>query len=363
MRYIDESTLADITVGSTILGAGGGGDPYIGMLLAREVIRKHGPLTLIDLDELPDDAVVAFVGGVGAPGVLVEKLPREQDAVLALRTLERHLGVAITHVAPAEAGGMNAIVPLAAASAGLPVVDADGMGRAFPAMEMVTPTLHGAQSTPMAMVDEHGNAVLLTCPTNSWSERIGRAVTVASGCHMIAAAYPMTGRQAKDWLVKGALSMAERLGKRLREARTAHTSPVDAVVDAQGGVVLFEGKVTGVDRRTERGWTMGEAQIEGNGDFDRQTMTLHFQNENLAAIRNGAVVATVPDLIMAMGAESGEPIPAEEIRYGYRVVVIGMPCDPQWRTAAGLELAGPRRFGYEIDFRPVEGQAVSLCAR
>jgi DUF917 family protein len=132
--------------------------------------------------------------------------------------------------------------------------------------------------------------------------------------------------------------------------------------DKQGGVVLFEGKVTGVERRTERGWTMGEAQIEGSGSFDRQTMTLHFQNEHLAAIRDGVVVATVPDLITALGAESGEPITAEEIRYGYRVVVIGMPCDPQWRTAAGLELAGPRRFGYDLDFRPVEEQAVGSCA-
>jgi hypothetical protein len=179
---------------------------------------------------------------------------------------------------------------------------------------------------------------------------------------MVAAAYPMTGRQAKDWLIKGALSMAERLGMRLREARATHTSPVDAIVGAQGGVVLFEGKVTGVDRRTERGWTMGEALIEGSRSFHRQTMTLHFQNEHLAAFRDGAVVATVPDLIMALGAESGEPITAEEIRYGYRVVVIGMPCDPQWRTAAGLELAGPRRFGYDLDFRPVEGLAVASCA-
>jgi len=34
--------------------------------------------------------------------------------------------------------------------------------------------------------------------------------------------------------------------------------------------------------------------------------------------------------------------------------VIATPCDRRWRTAAGLELAGPRYFGYEIDYVPVE---------
>ena len=364
MRYIDEFALADITVGSTILGAGGGGDPYLGSLLAREVIRKHGPVALVDLDEVPDDAVVAFVAGIGAPGVLVEKLPREQDSVVALRELERHLGVTITHAAPAEAGGMNAVVPFAVSSANVPVVDADGIGRAFPSLELVTPTLYGALATPMSLVDEHGNVVIIKSPDNEWAERLARAVTVASGCHMLIAAYVMTGVQAKAWLIPGVLSLAEQLGKKLRTARTNGTSPVEAIVQAQNGALLFEGKITEVDRRTERGWTVGEARIEGSGTFADQEMLLHFQNEHLAAIRDGEVVATVPDLIMALSADSGDPIPAEEVRYGYRVVVIGMPCNEKWRTEAGLKLAGPRRFGYDLDFKPVEhGRPATSCGQ
>jgi DUF917 family protein len=42
------------------------------------------------------------------------------------------------------------------------------------------------------------------------------------------------------------------------------------------------------------------------------------------------------------------------------VTVIGTPCDPRWRSDPcwrsdpGLELAGPRYFGYEVDYAPVE---------
>ena len=83
-------------------------------------------------------------------------------------------------------------------------------------------------------------------------------------------------------------------------------------------------------------------------------MEIQFQNENLVATRSGEAVATVPDLIIVLEAESGQPITTEELRYGYRVVVIGAPCDRRWRTTAGLELVGPRYFGYEIDYVPVE---------
>ena len=62
----------------------------------------------------------------------------------------------------------------------------------------------------------------------------------------------------------------------------------------------------------------------------------------------------MPDLIVVMDAETGGPITTEELRYGFRVVVIGAPCVPAWRTAEGLALVGPRYFGYDIDFVPVE---------
>ena len=76
MRLIDEEALERIAIGSTILGAGGGGDPYVGKLLARQEIRQYGPVQLVGLEELDDDAKICFVAGMGAPGVLVEKLPR-----------------------------------------------------------------------------------------------------------------------------------------------------------------------------------------------------------------------------------------------------------------------------------------------
>jgi DUF917 family protein len=36
------------------------------------------------------------------------------------------------------------------------------------------------------------------------------------------------------------------------------------------------------------------------------------------------------------------------------VSVIAFPCDPIWRSEKGIETAGPRAFGYDFDYVPVE---------
>lgn len=353
MRQLDELLLNDITVGSAILGGGGGGDPYIGRLLGQAAIRAHGPVPLVSLAEVPDDARVAFLAAVGAPGVLIEKIPRSDDAVRALETLERYVGYSFTHLAPIEAGGLNAVTPIApAATKGLPVIDADGMGRAFPFLDMVTPSLYGGRATPMSFADEHGNHLVLETQTNEWSEIIGRAMTVASGCIQFFASYPMTGAQARQWLVDAPLARAARLGGLIRDARASQTPPVEAILRQEDGVRLIEGKIASVERRTSQGLTMGEAVIEGIGEDHGQTTHLLFQNEYLVASREGAVLATTPDIIMTLESETGQPIPAEEIRYGYRVVAIALPCDDRWRTVEGVKRSGPRRFGYDIDYSP-----------
>jgi DUF917 family protein len=42
------------------------------------------------------------------------------------------------------------------------------------------------------------------------------------------------------------------------------------------------------------------------------------------------------------------------VRYGQRVTVIAFACDPIWRTPRGIEVVGPRAFGYDFDYVPIE---------
>jgi DUF917 family protein len=348
VREIDVACLDDIARGAGILGTGGGGDPYLGRLLAEAAITRHGPVTLVAVDEVPPDAVVVPVSMLGAPTVGTEKLPNGTETLAALRALERTANTEATHLVAIEIGGMNSLVPLAlAAETGLPVVDGDAMGRAFPEAQMVLPTLAGIPASPMAVADDKGNTLVVNAVSNLWAERIARAACVATGCSVYTADTVMTGAQLADGLVAGTLTLAERLGAAVRTARADHADPIAAVAGMAHGVPLVTGKVTDVHRTTTGGFARGGATVAGA----EAELRLSFQNEYLLATRDGDVLATTPDLICVLETDTGEPITTEALRYGNRVTVLGIPCDPRWTTPEGLELVGPRYFGYDCDYR------------
>ncbi|MFQ5796812.1 MAG: DUF917 domain-containing protein, partial [Candidatus Bipolaricaulia bacterium] len=107
-------------------------------------------------------------------------------------------------------------------------------------------------------------------------------------------------------------------------------------------------------RRITGGFAKGETIFDGMDEYAGQTMTVRFQNEHLVAILAGEIVASVPDLIAILDLETGTPITTEALRYGFRVVVLGIPCHEKWRMPDGIALGGPRHFSYDIDYVPVE---------
>jgi DUF917 family protein len=364
LRQLGESHLEALALGAAVLGTGGGGDPYIGKLLARQAITELGPVTVLDPEDIADDALCAMSAVMGAPTVLVEKPPSGEEQARAFRALERHLGRSITHVICAEVGGLNSMLPIvAAARMGLPLVDCDAMGRAFPEIQMSTPTLSNIAAAPMAVADEKGNTVLIEAIDNHWTERLARSACIDMGACAYIALYVQTGAQVKEAMIGGTLRLAEDVGRALLDARAAKVEVPPAVAEPLDGICLFQGKISDVQRRTEGGFARGQVVIDGSGPDRGSSLQIQFQNENLVSTRDGEVVAMVPDLVIVLEAESGAPITTEELRYGYRVVVIGAPCNRRWRTAEGLELVGPRYFGYEIDYVPVEDLAARRTER
>jgi DUF917 family protein len=355
MREITIDQLDDIARGAAVLGTGGGGDPHIGKLLAKAAMVDRPPVTLLDVNELADDDLIVPTAMMGAPTVMVEKIPAGNEAVSALRRLGDLLGQEIRATMPIEAGGVNSMIPFSvAATFGIPIVDCDGMGRAFPELQMVTPTIWGISATPMAMADDKGNSVVLDTISNQWTETFARSLTVDMGASALIALYPMSGKQVREATIPATLTYIQTIGTVIRESREQHTDPVIAVCEATNGHHIWSGKVGDVERRTVGGFARGTATIEGNSEFDGRTLELDFQNEFLVARAGDDVLVTTPDLIAVLDEETGEPVTTEALRYGFRVAVIAMPSDPRWRTPAGIELVGPAHFGYDVPFVPVE---------
>lgn len=358
IRSIGVEDMEDIAIGGAVLGTGGGGDPYVGKLMAQQAIRAHGRVNLVDVTELPDDALVVPVCMMGAPTVMTEKLPEGSELMNAFTQLEKLMGRRIDAVLCGEAGGVNSTTPfVVAAASGLPLVDGDGMGRAFPELQMVTFTLSGVSATPMVLCDDKGNSLVLDTVSNAWTERLARAATIEMGGSALLAFYPMSGRVAKECVVRGTLSLCARVGETLRAAREAHADPVGALAGLLGAEVIFHGRIMDIERRTVGGFARGTAVMAGMEEWKGSTLDLEFQNEFLIARRDGEVLVTTPDLISVVEAETGAPVPADSLRYGQRLVTLAYPCNPKWRTPEGIALVGPRYFRYDVDYRPFGGAA------
>ncbi|MDW8058888.1 MAG: DUF917 domain-containing protein [Thermomicrobium sp.] len=357
-RELDEATLEALAIGAGILGTGGGGNPYYGKLYVRRLLREGRRVRIVAPEDVPDEALVVSVGGMGAPTIGIERIHRGDEPLVALRALERHLGRPATHLVPGEIGGANALRPLAvAALADLPVVDGDGMGRAFPELQMDTFAIYGVPATPAALADIYHNVVLFPALRDAVTlERYARAVTVQMGGAAGFAFPAMSGAELRRVVIPYTVTLAVELGAAILDARRRHADPVAAALAVTGGSVLFRGKIVDVERRLAAGFARGMVRLEGIGEDRGSELRIDFQNENLIARRDGEVVAVVPDLICLVDQETAEPVTTEVVRYGLRVAVLGIPAPAMLRTPEALAVVGPAAFGYpDVEYRPLPG--------
>lgn len=357
---IDRAALADLAYGTAFLGSGGGGDPYYGRLIAEAELARGSSFDLITLDELADDALVVPCGWIGAPTVSVEKLPSGDEAQAGLERLARIFGRPIDAVMPIEIGGGNGLAPLVSASRlGVPMVDCDGMGRAFPESQMVIFNIDGLSACPSVVTAACGALSVIETPDNMAHERIARGLSVALGgiAHMVE--YPLSGRQAKDHAIAGSVSAAIAIGAAVRIARGAGADPFAALFAAlrasdlyRHAGTLFDGKIVDLERETRDGFSVGRVRIDGFDGSSR--MDLEFQNENLIARRDGMVCAMVPDLLTVMDRETADTITTERLKYGQRVKVVGAAAPAALRSERALHFVGPAAFGFADGYRPIE---------
>lgn len=359
LRSLTYEHLEPLAIGAGILGTGGGGSPYLNKIFVAEILKHGGEVPVVPVSELDDDALVASTGGVGAPTVGVERLKQGEELLRALRALEKYTGKRATHMISAEIGGGNSISPIIVAlQAGLPVVDGDGMGRAFPEMQMDTYSIYGVKPTPSAVSDVRGHVAVFDDIEDAYAyERYVRTLAVQMGGGAGLTGPLMSGAEIKRTAVQGTLSFAVRLGEEVMAARKEHRNPVLAATDMSGGHLLVTGKITDVDRRFVAGFARGSLKLAGTGEFEGHEYSIDFQNENLV-LRDELkeVLCSVPDLICVLEVETGEPISTESLRYGLRVAVIGIPAPHLIATPEALDVVGPAAFGYPgVDYKPLEG--------
>jgi len=369
-QIIDHQAIKEITLGASILATGGGGDPEIGLLWTYKVLNEGKPIVLVDPMKIPDDILVASMACLGAALVLTEKPPGANVLNGAIAKLEAYLGNKLQATIPIECGGVNSPVAYAAAGElGVPVIDVDGMNRAFPELQMTSWVTHGLNSSPTVSADDRGSITIIdTGQDNLLAETICRRVAMAYGGISWIATYPMHGKEVKETSILYSQNIAWAVGKAVWEARNKHLDPVSEIMNSLKEkrnvkvYSVFKGKIVDIHREfggeTTKGFTLGRITMEGIDEYKGGIAKLDFQNEWLNLTIDGCIRCLPPDLIAILDSETGEPIRTDIMKYGYRGTIILIPAHERMRTEKGIQIFGPRHFGYDLDYRPVE----ELCA-
>jgi len=353
MRTLTTDDIDDLALGATLLGTGGGGDPYIAKLMVKQAIQDFGPIQVAEPKDLPPDGLVLTTAIIGAPTVILEKIPAGTEFIAGVKALATYLGQQPVALMPIEVGGMNTLVPLAtAAEMGLPVIDADSMRRAFPEIHMTVFTLAGLKAAPLSIADEKGNMCVFESTTNQIGETLARGAVISLGLANAISCYPLTVRQIADHGIQGSMSYCLDLGRRLSAIQRGEEGALAEFLEFAEAIKVFSGKVIDIDRRSTEGFTRGTVVLEHLDDHSRQ-MRIEIQNENLIAFENEEPVITVPDLVCMVDHETAQPITTETLTYGQRLDVMGLPCAPEWHQSGMLDLVGPRAFGYDVDYVPL----------
>jgi DUF917 family protein len=353
---MDASKVRALARGCAVLGSGGGGDPGLGLAMALLAIAEQGPVDVVDVAALDAGRLVMPCGMVGAPSVADERMWNGAEGNILRDVVERVHDRPVGALMCVGIGGANGLLPVTwAARTGLPLLDADGMGRTFSRLGRQAMSLAGVPMSPVVLTDGCGNTLLLDAADDAWAEHLAEGAAARLGGVCAGALCCMSGERARGAVIPGSLSLAVRLGEAMGTASIA--GRLAGIREALDAVVLIQGTVVDLERQAEAGVARGSLTIRGSRRDARRQLRLELQSEFLLAIEDGVVCAAAPDLICVLALDTGEPISSERLRYGQAVAVIAAPAPPVWHGGPGLQLAGPRAFGYDVDHTPLGAEA------
>ncbi|MCK4246039.1 DUF917 domain-containing protein [Candidatus Bipolaricaulota bacterium] len=363
-----DQEIQDFARGCTFMGTGGGGDPRDGIAWLKAARDEGKEIAWVNHTEIQDDAwtVCPFLMGSIAPLTeetkkKMQRLGLTKDAYKSIqaesvRLLEEYMDVKVGAIVAIELGGSNTPGAVAAASRlGIPAVDGDYTGRAIPEIPQTTPYLNDLPLWPISSVDKYGNLAVIKESTGyEMAERIGKFIAAASFGLAGQAGFLFKGSDMKRVVIPGTLTTCLEIGRSIRESREAGRDPVREIIKELDGWLLFEGEVSKKEWEDKEGYYWGTHTITGLDDFKEVEFKIWFKNENHVSWLNGKPYVTSPDMLIVVNRETGEPLANFDIAEGQHVAVIGLRAIEQFRSPKGIDILGPRHFGYEIDYTPIE---------
>jgi uncharacterized protein len=326
---LDKELVEAAVVGGGVLGGGGGGSEIEGRrngLLAVEL----GALELVDLEDMPGDAMVATAAVVGASAATDIHVPPVHH-IRAVELLMKSGGVRLQGMIGNEIGGIGVTNGwLQAVALGIVVVDAPCNGRAHPISIQGAIGLHRVESYVSLQAAVGGDPaqgrdleIFLRGKLPTLSPLMPLIATQAGGMVSVAR-NPVSVSYLHDHAAVGAVKHCIRVGQAMLHKRSGKPiEVVEAACGALGGYIEGRGRVTDVQLETKAGLNVGTVRVQSG---ERAVLELTFWNEymTLDALDAGHPrrLATFPDLMATFDLATGTPLSSAMIKTGQDVAVV-----------------------------------------
>lgn len=370
--------LLDLLYGATFLGSGGGGPFAMGQSMVDQI--DPSLITILDPTEAASSGWGTVVAGIGSPDAATGgHMDFHRASERALGLIGSLTGHEYSYLVPAETGGANTIIPLFVtclmnrSGADLAVVDADGAGRAVPALGMVTmaafdvPFDHTVISNSDTTASGECDVVFRSTEPDTVDNLIrGTLSTGAMGGSAVIAAWSVDSVSVDRALVPGTLTTAMAVGRQLRSEAYSIERLLD-FLNSDGYLpgteypkawLLFTGTIESFVEDTRGGFDFGTMMLMAE---DGSEMRISNQNENLIAWLSTSDTPVVigPDLICFV-TEEGLPFSNAEVQQiraaGSTVHVVGIRAHDLLRNDSSIQafMDVIRRTGYGGPYVPVE---------
>lgn len=356
MKLLSLQEIEDILVGCTILGTGGGGSLDEGLEAVRNAFKKGYEFKLLDFNEVNDEKYYINPYFCGSVSPKEEKKELSNELVMAVKALEEYMNVEFDGVVSIEYGGGNTGQAMAAAAEmGKFMVDCDAAGRAVPELQFSTYFVTNKPIYPFSVATRFGDiGIFPKVKDDARAEALSRFMAVGSEGSVGMADHPIKGRLLKESVIPYALSYAGKVGKAQREAAEKGLDPIDEVIAAADGYLLFKGVVSDAQWAKKDGFTVGTIDIDGAGAYSKDKLKIWYKNENMVTWKNDIPFVTCPDLICVVDNATGYPITNPNCMMGDAVAVLGFEAHDLWKTEKGLSILNPRFFGFDMDCRYIK---------
>ena len=120
-----------------------------------------------------------------------------------------------------------------------------------------------------------------------------------------------------------------------------------------GGWLIFKGSVEKYEWKNEKGFLFSEVSLSGKDEWRDRTFRSWIKNEHIFAWLDTKPIVMPPDLIMFLD-KSGCGVTNDTLKQGLEVSIIAARAPDIWRTPKGLTYFGPKHFGFDYEYVPVE---------